>query len=627
MFSRFLFGGTLLLTTVSALAQTPTPLPIPRDHQPAYAKGTRTTTGQPGANYWQNSAAYSIAIDFDPETRLIKGTVEIDYQNNSPDTLRSLLFKLYPNLYQKGAPRDRPFAVEDVHDGVKIERLSIGGDAVDVSKLRIDNTNMLVPAARRIASRSAVRVSLAYSYPLNKGSHQRTGEVAPGAAFVAYFFPRIAVYDDVSRWNRAPYTGDAELYNDFGTFEAAITVPKNFVVWATGDLINADEVLAKDVVKRLRDAETKDGYVTVSTAEATRKGKVTAQNARNTWRFRATEVPDFVFATADHYTWQSTSLVVDPATKRRTRVDAAYDPAHKDYEEVVQLARQTVDAMSYRFPKWPFPYSHETVFDGLDQMEYPMMVNDAPTDDREEAITLTDHEIFHTMFPFYMGINETRYGWMDEGWATFGEWVISEIIDPKLHDDYGASAYHALAGTEADVPIMTPTNMLRDRAVLLNSYAKPALGYRYVQDLLGEELFTKALHQYIGTWHGKHPLPLDFFNAMNAGAGQNLNWFWRRWFYDDGVPDLALADVSSARIVVEAHGAKPVPIDLTITFADGTTQTVHRTISVWAEGATRVEVPVPSASNQNAGQKAIKSVKLGSMYVPDAVPTDNVWPR
>lgn len=623
--TKFLLGAALLVSAPGFAQTLPGTgaLPIPRNHQRAYAAGTRATTGQPGPNYWQNAAAYKVAVDFDPTTRRVSGTVTIDYANNSPDSLRALLFKLYPNVYQKGAPRDRRLAPTDVGDGVTITRLTIGGQPVDVARLRPDATNLRVAAPRTIGPRSTVRVEVAYYYVLNKESHIRTGEVAPGAAFVAYFFPRIAVYDDVRGWNTAPYTGGPELYNDYGTFEVAITVPRDFVVWATGDLLNADEVLHKKVVKRLREAQTTDAYVTVVSAADAKRRDVTAPNARNTWRFRATDVPDFVFATADHYVWNASSLVVDPATRRRTTCHVAYNPQHKDFEEVIRFTRQTVEAMSYTFPKWPFPYPQITVFDGLDQMEYPMMVNDNPQEDRNDVITLTDHEVFHTMFPFYVGVNETQYGWMDEGWATLGEWIISSLIEPKLQDDYGMAPYNALAGTEADLPIMTPTPSLSDRSVLLNSYAKPALGYRYVRDLLGEEVFTKALHHYIGAWHGKHPLPLDFFNAMNAGAGQDLNWFWHRWFYEDGVPDLAIAAVETAAgrasVQIEARGSKPVPIDLTITFADGTTAQLYRPISVWADGATRVVVPVP-------GTKAIKAVKLGSLYVADTNPHDNVWP-
>jgi hypothetical protein len=612
----------LALAYTTSLAQAP--LPMPRNLRATYDHGTRSPTGQPGPKYWQNTADYTIKVNFDPATRLVAGTVNIAYQNNSPDSLRQLWFKLYPNIYQKSAPRSSKFAAEDLSDGVKIERLSINGQPLDVSQLTIDNTNMTVPLPRALGARQAAQVAITYSYTLNKGSHQRTGEVEPGAAFVAYFFPRIAVYDDIDGWNRIPYTGGPEMYNDFCHFAADITVPRNFLVWATGDLTNADKVLTKKYLARLRTAEKKDGFTAIIDSAEARLHDATAPNAYNTWHFDARDVTDFVFATADHYVWDATSLVVDPATKRRTRVDAVYSAKHDDFEEVAKFGRKTVEAMSYTFPKWPFPYPHETVFDGLDQMEYPMMVNDNPTRTREEVITLTDHEIFHTMFPFYMGINETKYGWMDEGWATIGEWLISPIIQPGLVDDYGMMPYSRAAATEDDLPIVTLTTQQTGTPFFLNSYPKPGLGYLYVKDLLGDELFTKALHTYIRTWHGKHPMPYDFFYSMNAGAGQNLDWFWQRWFFDGGYPDLGITSVTpaagstAAEVVVTAKGSKPVPLDLTVTFENGDTEKIHRTIAVWQSGATSVKVPV-------AGRRAISKVTLGSLYVPDSYPADNTW--
>ena len=608
-----------LLLPLSTLAQPV--LPVPRNLQATYAKGTRAESGQPGPNYWQNTADYDINVKFDPTTRRVAGTVVIQYQNNSSDELAQLWFKLYPNLYQKGAPRTRTMAPEDIGEGMSITALTINGETFDVKKLRVDATNMAVPLRKAIGAHQAATVTATYSYILNKGSHQRTGEIEPGADFVAYFFPRIAVYDDIDGWNKVPYTGEQEFYNDFCNFKAAVTVPKDFVVWATGDLMNTDQVLTKKYAQRLRTAEQQDAVVSIITpAEAKLRG-ITAPNAQNTWRFEAKNVTDFVFATADHYVWQSTSLVVDPATKRRTRVDAVYNPKHEDYKEVIDFSRKTVEAMSNTFPRWPFPYAHETVFDGLDQMEYPMMVNDNPTETREDAITLTDHEIFHTMFPFYMGINETKYGWMDEGWATIGEWLISSIIDPKLDDDYGVARYGNYAATENDSPIVTLSTQQTGVPFFLNSYPKPGMGYLYVKDMLGDELFTKALHTYIGTWNGKHPMPYDFFNSMNAGAGRNLNWFWQRWFFDAGYPDLAIASVSKTTagydLTIQAKGSKPVPVDLTLTFADNTTQKIHRSIAVW-ESATSVTVPVVT-------KQPLKRVALGSTLVPDSYPADNVW--
>jgi hypothetical protein len=617
--------STILLAVLALTAVLPSfgqQLPVPLDLQTTYTKGTRSVTGAPGPKYWQNSAEYDINVSFDPVTRKVASTVDIVYRNASPDSLRQLQFKLYPNLYQKGAPRVNRISPEDVGAGVQIEALSLGGQAQNVGKLAIQATNMPVKLPKPLAPGGSLPVRVAYSYILNKGSHIRTGEVEPGAAFVAYFFPRIAVYDDLDGWNTIAYNGSQEFYNDFCTFRAAITVPRNFVVWATGDLKNASQVLTPKYVQRLQQAEQQDGISTIIGPDDLKRKDITAANAQNTWRFEAQDVTDFVFATADHYVWQASSLVVDAATKRRTRVDAVYNPKHKDFEEVAQFTRQTVEAMSYTFPKWPFPYSHETVFDGLDQMEYPMMVNDNPVATRDDAITLTDHEVFHTMFPFYMGTNETKYGWMDEGWATIGEWIVSGIIKPGFEDDYGVEPYARGSAQEFDVPITTLSTLQNGSAFFLNSYPKPALGYLYVKDLLGDELFTKALHTYIRNWHGKHPMPYDFFNSMNTGANQNLNWFWQRWFFDDGYPDLAITSVSKTSTgydaLITAKGTKPVPVDLTVTFADGKTEKIHRTVAVWQAGNTTVTVPI-------ATKQPVRKVVLGSTYVPDKYKADNTF--
>jgi hypothetical protein len=450
----------------------------------------------------------------------------------------------------------------------------------------------------------------------------RTGQVEENAAFIAYFFPRIAVYDDIDGWNKYPYLGTQEFYNDFCNFKAAITVPKPFMVWATGDLQNCNDLYATKYCNRIKQAEASDSVITIISESDLANEVITADNPFNTWRFEAKNVTDFVFATTDHYVWKSASVMVDEKTKRRTRVDAVYNPKHKDFDEVIHFNRETVKAMSFTFPKWPFPYQHETVFDGLDQMEYPMMVNDNPVKSREDAITLTDHEVFHTMFPFYMGTNETKYAWMDEGWATLGEWIISPMIDTTIKDDYGMANYNAYAGNEIDVPVTTLSTQLTDQSLFLNSYPKPALGYLYVKDMLGDELFTKALHYYISQWNGKHPMPHDFFNCMNTGSRKNLNWFWKRWFFDDGVPDLAIKSVKKKagnyEITVESIGSKPVPIDLDIQFTEGPIKKVHRDISVWETGNRTVTVVVP------ANQK-LSYVSLGSLYIPDINKADNIY--
>lgn len=615
----YLCVAVVQLFGASSFAQTQ--LPIAQEFEQAYQKGTRDKSGAPGKKYWQNTADYNLNINFDPITREVKGTVEITYINNSPDVLNEIWFKLYPNLYQKGVPRKAKLNERDLGDGVQISKVLLNNQPKDVASLVIDGTNMhtSVPA---LAPGKSMKFKIDYSYILNKGSHMRTGQVDEGAHFIAYSFPRIAVYDDIDGWNKIPYSGAEEFYNDFCNFKAAITVPQNYGVWATGDLLNGNEVFTKEVFKKYELANKSDEVIDVIDSATLANNKVTAPNAFNTFKFEAKNVVDFAFATSNHYLWKSSSLVVDPKTNRRTRVDAVFNQKHKDYYEVIDFARKTVHAMSYVFPKWPFPYSHETVFDGLDQMEYPMMVNDNPVDNREDAITLTDHEIFHTMFPFYMGINETKYGWMDEGWATIGEWLISPMIDSKIVDEYGIGPTGMSSGTKDDTPIMTLTTELKGAGSFTNSYPKPGLGYLFVKDYLGDELFIKALHHYISQWNGKHPMPYDFFYSMNAGSGKNLDWFWKRWFFEEGVTDMAIKAVNKTaegyQIEIENKSVKPLPIDLTISYADGSTEKVHHSIGVWEKGNQTFTSVLKTG-------KQVSKVVMGSSHVPDKNKSDNTF--
>ncbi len=612
--------SVLLVFTISLSVKAQETLPTPKNIQAAFDAGTRSSKGIPGKNYWQNHATYSIDVNFSPDSRLISGKEKITYSNNSPNSLSRIWFKLYPNYYMKGVNRDNQINPNDLSDGFNIEKVVVNGMQLSEKSWRISGTNMIL-STDKLPSGKSMDLEISFNYTLNEGSHNRMGQVDKGSYFVAYFFPRITVYDDIDGWNRYPYTGSEEFYNDFSDFDVSITVPGKYVVWATGDLQNPDNVFHAKYIDRIAYAETHDEVIDVISQADLKQGKITLNNPTNTWNYTAQNVTDYVFATSDHYMWKSTSVEVDPKTKRRTRVDAAFNPEHKDYYEVVDFARKTVEAMSYDFPKWPFPYSHETVFDGLDQMEYPMMVNDNPLEDRVAAIELTDHEIMHTMFPFYMGTNETKYAWMDEGWATIGEWIISPIIDSTIVDEYGMKPYNFTAGDEVDLPITILSTQQTGTAYYLNSYPKPAMGYLYAKDALGEDFF-KGLHYYIEHWNGKHPIPNDFFNAMNEGSGTNLNWFWEKWFYETGIPDLAIQKVKNAKnrqqVVVESVGNKPVPIDLQVMYKDGDSETIHRSILAWKDGNKTVVIDLPKG-------KKVKSIKLGSTYAADSNSKNNSY--
>ncbi|MBA2422256.1 MAG: M1 family metallopeptidase [Chitinophagales bacterium] len=602
------------------------PLYIPRNVAEAFENKTRAPEGNPGINYWQNRGDYALKISFDPESLLLNGKETITYYNDSPDTLKKVVIHLYPNFYKKGFARNYPINREDENEGVTLESLSIGKEQFEITetaKVSYSGTNLTVLPDAYILPKSKTVFNISWHYTVNKGSHVRTGLVDSSTFFLAYTFPRIAVYDDIDGWNEWDYVGMQEFYNDWGSFDAEISVPRGFIVWATGELQNAAEVLSRNCFSRYQRALISDQIVHIIDSSDYKSGIVTADASQLTWKFNAKDVTDFAFALSNHYLWDGSSITVDSAIGRRVFVDAAYNKDSKDFFEVADVARKCIDIMSHKYPAVPFPFPKQTIFNGLDQMEYPMMVNDNSTDTREEMVQLTSHEIIHAYFPFYVGTNETKYAWMDEGWATIGESVISPMLgEPEDDGIYMRSSYERIAGTDEEMPMITNSQLIYGGTYFTNSYGKAGIFYWALQHLLGDELFFNALHEYINRWHGKHPTPYDFFNTFNNVSGKDLNWFIRPWFFETGYPDLAIKEVSFLnakwKVIVERKGIIPVPVFLTYIFQNDSTIEVDATAEVWQEGKTEFVI-----EKYLSGK--LKEVRLGSSYVPDINHDDNRW--
>ncbi|WP_318345515.1 M1 family metallopeptidase [Flagellimonas baculiformis] len=608
-----------LLILIGHFCYSQNSLPIPTNFKKAFEKNARDNSGIPGNRYWQNSADYHIGVKFNPATRQLEGNVGIDYFNNSPDTLNKVIFKLFPNLYQAGAIRKILVSPGDVGPGVDIRTVRMDNRLVTQENIRIRGTNMSV-GDTHILPGQKIRFEIAYAYVLNEKSFVRTGQVDPGAFVVAYFFPRIAVYDDIDGWDEYPYTGREEFYNDYGHFRAEITVPDHYQIWATGDLKNPDWVYEPKFVKRIQEASKGDEIMDIITASDLHEGNITQKHGWNTWIFEAEEVSDFAFAASDHYIWKASSVVVDPATKRRTRVDAVHDPDHSAYLPVANYARTAVSLISYQFPGIPFPYSHMTIFEGLDAMEYPMLVNNLPFEEGD-AVMFTMHEIFHSIFPFYVGTNETKYSFMDEGWAPLTEFMLYPFFDVDHPLTYDMGEINDSAGIDQDVPIMTLTPQLYGNARFMDKDLKPALGFLYVKEMLGEDRFNAALKFYIEQWKGKHPTPYDFFNCFNKGAGVDLNWFWKNWFFEKNLPDLAIGRIkhhgSKYTVVIDKNEGAIVPVHLTILYQDDSKEKIKNDISCWAKGNTSITITFRST-------KPIKKLILGLEYDVDIDRSNNV---
>jgi len=600
----------------------------PINIQKAYEKGTRSKDGKPGPNYWQNRADYSMKVKLDPATPSLSGNEVIHYYNNSPDTLYRIVFQLYPDMYKTGNPRDFNVDPGDEHDGVLITGFSINGKEVEVSsnsrKMVRLNTGFIIFPKDPIPPGSITTLKIEWSFELNDHSHQRSGRVDESSFFIAYFFPRIAVYDDISGWNYHEYKGISEFYNDYGDFEVEIEVPDNWLVWATGLLQNPSKVLEDKFLKRYQLAMQSDEIIHIINKEEAASLIITPKKSSNKWVFKAENVSDFAFGTSDHYLWDASSLVVDKKTGRRVFIDAAFNKYSNDFFRVAEIARESVKIMSDDIPGIPFPFPQITVFNGLSEMEYPMMVNDMSVGENM-VVSLTAHEIFHSYFPFYVGINETSYAWMDEGWATFSDYLIASKIEPEnYHILYFLDDYIQGIQRGRDIPIIANSHMLNAPVYHHNSYAKSSVFNLILKDLLGEELFYESLREYIKIWNGKHPVPNDFFYTFNKSSGQSLNWLFQPWFFDFGYPDLGIKEVIKSqgtyKIVVQNLGHYPIPVHLKIWFSDGSVEEYHETADVWKNKVDKIQINIPA-------NKKINKINLGTDLIPDADQSNNIYPQ
>lgn len=594
--------------------------------QNTYENQTRDPSGKPGKNYWQNRANYQINVNFDPATQLLQGSEIINYENNSPDTLKQIIIRLYPDLYKKGVDRLIDISEKDLGDGVQIESFRIGNENItnfsDHEKAYREGTLLYVMPSKEVMPYSKTTFEISWHYKVNTGSPVRTGMVDSTSYFIAYFFPRMSVYDDVDGWDTWSYNGVQEFYNDFGNFDVSVSAPKGFVVWATGERKNSADNFDKNVLDKINKASVSTDIIHVIDSTDYSAKNIFKKDASATWKFSATNVTDFAFALSDHYLWDASSVLVDSSTGRRTVAEAAFNKIHKDYFDVAEQAHQTIFYTSYFYPNYPFPFDHITVFDGTDQMEYPMMVNDNPTPSHKDAVQLTTHEIFHSYFPFFMGTNETKYAWMDEGWATIGESVISpKMGEPEDDGIFSKTRYEKISGTDKYVPLITNTKEYSGTPYLANSYGKAGSCYYVLQDLLGEKLYFKALHQYMNDWNGKHPTPYDFFYSINNGSGQNLNWFWKRWFFGWQYPDLSIKEVQAkgneTKITIENKGGLPLPVYLEIFTKEGKNKIEKYTADVWKTGDGEKSFTISQRYS------SIVEIKLGNEFIPDKYNENN----
>ncbi|AHF15998.1 aminopeptidase N [Niabella soli DSM 19437] len=602
------------------------PLYMPRNIQNAIKNETRTVTGVPGVKYWQNRGNYSISAAVDPVKKAVSGKEQIVYTNNSPDTLHVVFIRFVNNIHKPETPRSGQVAKDFLTTGLQIQSFAVDSAAYSVNSNDWGTVNPvrlrtpILPGARAV-------FDIEWSYPLSKQSG-REGQIDPHTFFCAYFYPRISVYDDYNGWDRLPHTDGGEFYNDFNDYSVSVKVPTNYVVWATGTLNNAKDVLQPAAFKRFRESLTSNKIIHVATAKDMEQGAVTNSSEWNEWKFSANNVSDFTFATSNHFVWDGGSVALAAAKElKRVSVQAAYKDTAADFRNAVEWGKDALSWFSNNMPGVTYPYPTMTAVQGFADMEYPMMVNDATTSDLSFSRLVLDHEIAHTYFPFFMGINETRYAYMDEGWATTFEYLIGiaengKTLADETYKNFRVKRWINSPAAENDQPLITMSSQLSGAGYGNNSYVKASLSYLALKDLLGDVAFKHALLSYMDTWNGRHPTPWDYFYSFNAATKQDLSWFWRNWFFSNNYIDLKIDNVQPGNnrtsITLENIGGFAVPFDVIIRQDKGKEKKYHYTPELWKQGETKVSFTVPVGG-------AIESVTIDGGIFMDATPNDNVY--
>jgi hypothetical protein len=580
------------------------PLDLPTPNQ------YRAADGRPGPAYWQNENDYEIVVALDPATHTVTGTVTLTYTNESPHDLDFVWMHLEQNLFgpaSRGArrtPPDSRWRGSFPEGGYRLGTVTVDGRAVepviDDTRMRLDLPETLVRDGGR------VEIVVPYSFVVPEYGADRMGrlETERGVVYeLAQWYPRVAVFDDVHGWNTMPYLGQGEFHLGYGDFELAITVPSTMTVVATGELLNEDEVYTDAQRRRLAEALQSDSRVyivppdEVATAAATPR-----RTGTTTWRYRAENVRDVAWAASEAFILDAARAAVEleDGETNSVLVMSAYPhegigtPEEPGWEEATRFGRASILANSRWYP-YPYPVAI-SVAGVVGGMEYPMLHFSSVQARFMSLFGVIDHELGHNWFPMIVGSDERRHAWMDEGFTSF----LNTFANVAFYDDnedpsiagYGmsdstriirltegpAAADFLRQGYAADQPVMTYPDRIRREALGWLAYRKPAKGLLLLRnEVIGQERFDAAFREYIRRWAYKHPQPADFFRTLENVTGEDLDWFWRGWFYTTDQFDQALValtvDGDAAVATVENRLGVVLPTTVEFTFADGSTAT------------------------------------------------------
>jgi len=622
-----LFAG-LCLTIFSAItAGAQTPDSIKYDHQetfgpitwPVTGGDTRSANGAPGAHYWQNRADYTIhaTLDEGQQDTTVTGEVVISYTNNSPDKLDYLWLQLDQNLF---IPNSRGWATTPMSgDRFDVKGFSKGGyhiasvavgynsQAYTVEPV-ISDARMQIRLKEPLAGNGAkIELKIKYSFAVPMYGADRMGRKKFKAGYVyeiAEWYPRMCVYDDVEGWNTLPYMGLGEFYCEYGDFDYYITAPASMLVVGSGDLQNGAEVLSTTQQQRLNEARNSDQTVFITKPDEVGQNDKAA--GTKTWHFKMLNTRDISWAASKAFIWDAARINFPSGRKGISMAAYPAESAGKNsWGRGTEYLKYSIEIYSNKY--YEYPWNSATTVAGVALgMEYPGIV--FCLDNLKNGGLWGDitHEIGHNWFPMIVGSNERKYMWQDEGFNTFINEYSTKMFNHGEYDDTTARPAHNLVGY---LKILKDPLMVAPEAMGLNDYGqyyvKTSAGLDMLRNVvLGPDRFDYAFNEYIKRWAFKHPLPYDFFRTMNDAAGEDLNWFWKEWFFTTWKLDQAVQSVTyvkndpanGAIITLVNKEKMAMPVDLAITQSNGKTEIIHLPVNIWQRAGGVWKFKYPSTS-------------------------------
>jgi len=543
----------------------------------------RLASGAPGPKYWQQRCDYDIKCELDEKNLKLTGSETVTYFNNSPNEHVFLWLQLDENQHssinnanyqtsntmnRQVSPQQLDRAAEGKSDnGLGFNILKLTDANGKPLKYTINKTMMRVelPAVLKPGQRFVFKLDWNYNISDRmtrggRGGYEYFPEDGNHIFTMAQWYPRLCVYSDFKGWQNQQFTGRGEFALTFGNFKVAMTVPSDHVVMATGEGQNYQNVLTPAQFARWKKAQVSSEPIEVVTLEEAKAAEMKKSTTKETWIFKADNVRDFAWGSSRKFVWDALATKIEG---RRVMCMSGY--AKEAYGLYRKLSSKVVEHTIKTYSKFtiPYPYPVAQSIEASSGMEYPMICFNFGRTEKDGTysegtkngmIGVVVHEVGHNFFPMIINSDERQWSWMDEGLNTFVEYLTEELWDNKFPSRRGPAAYitdYMKLPKDQLEPIMSNSENIIQFGP--NAYSKPATGLNILREtIMGRELFDYAFKEYARRWAFKHPEPADFFRTMEDASGEDLDWFWRGWFYSTEVCDISLDTVKYAKPDLDA---------------------------------------------------------------------------